>query len=50
MLKHIRGARVSLRTAVLVLALALLVWAIVVFVNVRDFVPAELETSGHSGL
>jgi hypothetical protein len=39
---RIRGARVSRRTALVVFLLALAVWAIVVYVNVRDFVPDEL--------
>ncbi|MGD8288069.1 MAG: hypothetical protein PVI31_05510 [Gemmatimonadota bacterium] len=42
MLGKIRGARVSRRTALIVIALALAVWAVVTYVNVRDFVPEEL--------
>lgn len=42
MLGRIRGARVSRRTALVVVLLALAIWALVVFVNVRDFVPGEL--------
>ena len=42
MLGKIRGARVGRRTALIVIALALAVWAVVVYVNVRDFVPEEL--------
>jgi len=42
MLGRIRGARVSRRTALIVIVLALTVWAVVTYVNVRDFVPKEL--------
>lgn len=42
MLKWIRGKRLSMRTTVIVVALTLLVWAVVVYVNLRDFVPEEL--------
>jgi hypothetical protein len=44
MLKWIRGARVDFRTGVVVIALALAVWAVVVYVSARDFVPEELTT------
>lgn len=50
MLKKIRGARVSLKTFAVVVALALLVWAAVVYVQIRDFMPDDLqETSGNAG-
>lgn len=42
MLKWIRGKRFDLKTTVLVIALAVAVWAVVVYVNLRDFVPEEL--------
>ena len=42
MLGWIREARINLKTGLVVIGLALLVWAIVVYVNLRDFVPAEL--------
>jgi hypothetical protein len=42
MLGWIRNARVNFRTGLVVIALALAVWAVVVYVNVRDFVPEEL--------
>ncbi len=42
MLGWIREARINLKTGLVVIALALAVWAVVVYVNVRDFVPAEL--------
>lgn len=42
MLKWIRGTRLSMRTTIIVIALAMIVWALVVYVNVRDFVPPEL--------
>jgi len=44
-LGRIRGARVGRKTAFIVLALALAVWAMVTYVNVRDFVPDELTES-----
>ena len=42
MQKWIRSKRLDLRTTVFVIILALLAWAMVVYVNVRDFVPEEL--------
>ena len=42
MLRRIQGARVGRKTALIVIAIALAVWAVVVYVNVRDFVPEEL--------
>ncbi len=42
MLEWIRGARINLKTGLIVIALALAVWAVVVYVNLRDFVPDEL--------
>ena len=42
MLEWIRGARINLKTGLIIIALALAVWAVVVYVNLRDFVPAEL--------
>ncbi len=42
MLEWIRGARVNAKTGLVVIALALAVWAVVVYVNMRDFVPDEL--------
>ncbi len=44
MMKWIRGTRLTMRTTVIVVALALAVWAVVVYVNLRDFVPEELLT------
>jgi len=41
-LKWLRGARIDLRTGIVLIVLALLTWAIVVYVNVRDFVPEEI--------
>jgi hypothetical protein len=41
-LKWLRGARIDLRTGIVVILVALLAWAIVVYVNVRDFVPDEI--------
>ena len=42
MLKWVRNARIDWRIGVLVIGLALAIWAAVVYVNVRDFVPDEL--------
>lgn len=42
MLGWIRNARVNLKSGLVIIALALAVWAVVVYVNVRDFVPEEL--------
>ena len=42
MLDWIRNARINLKTGMVIIALALAIWAIVVFVSVRDFVPEEL--------
>ena len=41
MLTRIRNARVNLKTGLFILALALLIWAMVVYVRIRDFVPVE---------
>ena len=50
MLKRIRGARVGLKTFAIVVALALLVWAVVVYVQIRDFMPDDfVETTGGPG-
>ncbi|GMV07710.1 MAG: hypothetical protein AMXMBFR53_39850 [Gemmatimonadota bacterium] len=42
MLRWIRNFRLDLKTGVAIILLTLLVWAAVVYVNVRDFVPDEL--------
>ncbi len=42
MLDRIRNARIDFRTGLVIIALALAVWAVVVYVNLRDFVPEEL--------
>ena len=42
MLKWMRGKRFDLKTTIVVVVLALLVWAVVVYVNIRDFVPEEV--------
>ena len=41
MLEWIRNARIDWKTGLVVIAIALTGWAIVVYVNVRDFVPIE---------
>jgi hypothetical protein len=41
-LDWIRNARIDLRTGIVVIAIALAVWAVVVYVNLRDFVPEEV--------
>lgn len=42
MLDWIRGARINFKTGLVIIAIALAVWAAVVYVNLRDFVPEEL--------
>ena len=42
MLKWIRDARFDLKTTVIVLVIAGLIWAVFIYVNIRDFVPEEL--------
>lgn len=42
MLGWIRKARIDLKTGIVIIVIALAVWAVVVYVNVRDFVPEEL--------
>lgn len=42
MLDWIRGARINLKTGLVIIALALAVWAVFIYVNVRDFVPDEV--------
>lgn len=42
MLEWIREARIDLKTGIVIIAIALAVWAAVVYVNLRDFVPEEL--------
>ena len=42
MLGWIRDARINLKTGLIVIAIALAMWAVVVYVNLRDFVPEEL--------
>ena len=42
MLNSIRNARIGWRTGLAVIAIALAIWAVVVYVNVRDFVPEEI--------
>jgi len=41
MLGWIRNARIDWKTGLVVIALAVMAWAVVVYVNVRDFVPEE---------
>ena len=41
MLGWIRGARINMKTGMVIIALAIAVWAVVVYVNLRDFVPEE---------
>lgn len=42
MLGWIRDARINLKTGLIIIAIALAMWAVVVYVNLRDFVPEEL--------
>ena len=43
MLEWIRGKRFDLKTTIVVLVIALLAWAAVTYVRIRDFVPEELR-------
>lgn len=49
MLDWIRGARINLKTGLIVIALALALWAAVVYVNIRDFVPEVLTQPTEEG-
>lgn len=42
MLGWIRNARIDFKTGLVIILIVLAVWAVVVYVNVRDFVPEEL--------
>ena len=42
MLGWIRNARIDWRTGIVLIVLALVAWGVMVYVNVRDFVPDEL--------
>ena len=42
MLKSIRDTRFDLKTTVIVRVIAGLIWAVFIYVNIRDFVPQEL--------
>ncbi len=48
MLTWIRGKRLDLKTTIIVLVVALLAWAVVVYVNLRDFVPSEFQALSDS--
>ena len=49
MLGWIRDARINLKTGLMIIAFTLLVWAAVVYVNIRDFVPEELTQPTEEG-
>ena len=42
MLDWIRKARLDMKTGLFIIALALAMWAVVIYVNIRDFVPDEV--------
>ena len=42
MLKWLRGKRFDMKTTVIALVIAGLIYAVFVYVNIRDFVPEEL--------
>ena len=49
MLKWIREFRLDLKTTVVILVIALIGWAFVIYSNIRDFVPDELtEPAGET--
>ena len=41
MLKWMRGKRFDLKTTIIVVVIALLAWAFVIYANVQEFVPDE---------
>jgi len=41
MLKWMRGKRLDMKTTIIVIVLALVAWAFVIYVNVQTFVPDE---------
>jgi len=43
MLKWIRGARLDFKTGVVIIVLALILWGVVTWARIRDFVPEELK-------
>lgn len=43
MIRRIRSVRFSMRTSIIIIALALIVWGIVTYVRIRNFVPPELS-------
>jgi hypothetical protein len=45
-LKWIRGKRFDLKTTIILLLIALALWALVSWARIRDFIPAELR-QGH---
>lgn len=48
MLKSIRNARIDFRTGIVVIVLALAVWGIMIYVNMRDIVPEEYRALADS--
>lgn len=48
MLRWIRSVRFDMKTGIFIISLALLVWAMMIYVNVRDFVPEELTEAQES--
>jgi hypothetical protein len=42
-LKLIRDARIDFRTGIVIIALALVAWAAVIYFNARDMVPPEFR-------
>ncbi len=42
MIRRIRGIRFDLKTSIVILVLALIMWGVVTYVRIRDFIPAEL--------
>ena len=42
MLKWMRGKRFDMKTTIVVIVLALIAWAFVVYWNIENFVPPEL--------
>ena len=41
MLKWMRGKRFDMKTTIIALVIAALAWAVVIYVNIQEFVPEE---------
>ena len=46
MLKWIRGKRFDMKTTIILLILALALWAVVSWARIKDFIPVEYRETG----